>query len=114
MTQASDETIQDESETTQHSTNKYKVFHNKGRWLGLPLRVEDTGAAPRFEPLFDADQQPATLAFGVPNHGMMAGQPTNVYMLGYVADDARSLALVDTGDIKTRPAYDPAQTMQMA
>jgi len=101
MTQASDETIQDESETTQHSTNKYKVFHNKGRWQGLPLRVEDTGAAPRFEPLFDADQQPATLAFGVPNHGMMAGQPTNVYILGYVADDARSLALVDTGDIKS-------------
>jgi glyoxylase-like metal-dependent hydrolase (beta-lactamase superfamily II) len=29
---------------------------------------------------------------------MMSGQPTNVFLLGYVADDTRSLTLVDTGD----------------
>ncbi len=103
MTQGSDETIQRESPTTQHSADseKFKVFHNKGRWQGLPLRIEDTGEAPRFEPLFDDDQQPAILAFGVPNHGMMAGQPTNVYLLGYVADTSRSVTLVDTGDAKS-------------
>lgn len=83
---------------TQHADDRYKVFHSKGRWQGLPLRVEDTGEAPRFEPLLDSGQQPAILAFGVPNHGMMAGQPTNVFLLGYVADEGRSLALVDTGD----------------
>ncbi|MEX2314575.1 MAG: MBL fold metallo-hydrolase [Thermomicrobiales bacterium] len=102
MTQAQDETTEDDSNTTQHSSDKFKVFHNKGRWQGLPLRVEDTGKAPRFEPLTDADQQPAILAFGVPNHGMMAGQPTNVYLLGYVTDAARSLALVDTGDVSSQ------------
>lgn len=87
--------------STQHSNDRFKVFHNKGRWQGLPLRVEDTGEAPRFEPLTDDEQQPAILAFGVPNHGMMAGQPTNVYLLGYVADGARSLTLVDTGDAQS-------------
>jgi endoribonuclease LACTB2 len=100
MSQGSDDTIQGRTQTTQHSPDneKFKVFHNKGRWHGLPLRVEDTGEAPRFEPLFDDEQQPAILAFGVPNHGMMAGQPTNVYLLGYVAGTDRSLTLVDTGD----------------
>jgi glyoxylase-like metal-dependent hydrolase (beta-lactamase superfamily II) len=102
----------EESETTrhsalgtqhsdQHSDDRFKVFHSQGRWQGLPLRVEDTGEAPRFEPLFDDGRQPDVLAFGVPNHGMMAGQPTNVYLLGYVADQARKLTLVDTGDVKS-------------
>ena len=104
MNQGSDETIQNTFKTTQHSADneKFKVFHSKGRWQGLPLRVEDTGEAPRFEPLFDDDQQPAVLAFGVPNHGMMSGQPTNVYLLGYVADAERSLTLVDAGDAKSQ------------
>jgi glyoxylase-like metal-dependent hydrolase (beta-lactamase superfamily II) len=89
--------------STQHSNDRYKTFHNKGRWQGLPLRVEEPGAAPRFEPLTppvtsSTSRVPDILAFGVPNHGMMAGQPTNVYLLGYVADERRALALVDTGD----------------
>ncbi len=105
MTRTSDTTIDDDSQTTQHSagsaSDKFKVFHNKGRWQGLPLRVEDTDEAPRFEPLTDEDQYPAIYAFGVPNYGMMAGQPTNVYLLGYVADESRSLTLVDAGDTKS-------------
>lgn len=101
MTQASNDTQPDTPEPTQHSADKFKVFHNKGRWQGLPLRVEDTGETPRFEPLTGANQEPAILAFGVPNHGMMSGQPTNVYLLGYVADEARSLTLVDTGDTQS-------------
>jgi glyoxylase-like metal-dependent hydrolase (beta-lactamase superfamily II) len=36
---------------------------------------------------------------GVPNHGMMAGQPTNIFLLGYVADPTRKLTLVDAGDM---------------
>lgn len=102
MAKAPDETIPEQSETAQRSPEKYKVFHNKGRWQGLPLRVEDNGDAPRFEPLIDNADQPAILAFGVPNHGMMAGQPTNVYLLGYVVDAARSLTLVDTGDTSSQ------------
>jgi glyoxylase-like metal-dependent hydrolase (beta-lactamase superfamily II) len=43
------------------------------------------------------DDAPDILIFGVPNHGMMAGQPTNVMLMGYVADEARGLTLVDTG-----------------
>lgn len=98
-------------EDAQQSDDRYKVFHNKGRWQGLPLRVEETGEAPRFEPLDPPAPRPAShvpppdiLAFGVPNHGMMAGQPTNVYLLGYVADEGRSLALVDTGDKSSEDA----------
>jgi glyoxylase-like metal-dependent hydrolase (beta-lactamase superfamily II) len=86
------------------TTEKYRVFHQKGRWNGLPLRVEDTGDAPRFEPLvFDTDG-PDALLYGVPNHGMMAGQPTNVVLVGDVADDARTLALVDTGTVESYDA----------
>jgi glyoxylase-like metal-dependent hydrolase (beta-lactamase superfamily II) len=103
-----DEANQEESDTTRHSTlgtqnpeERFKVFHSQGRWQGLPLRVEDTGEAPHFEPLFDDGRQPDVLAFGVPNHGMMAGQPTNVYLLGYVADPERKLTLVDAGDVKS-------------
>ena len=47
MSQGSDNTIQGRTQTTQHSPDneKFKVFHNKGRWQGLPLRVEDVALA---------------------------------------------------------------------
>jgi|GEM_PF-227620 len=100
-TTSADETNQHAAPTTQQSDDRFKVFHNKGRWQGLPLRVEDTGEAPRFEPVFDDPAKPSVLAFGVPNHGMMAGQPTNVFLLGYVADSERKLTLVDAGDTRS-------------
>src|SRR5689334_6080250 len=79
---------------------RFKTFHNKGRWQGLPLRVEDSDAPPAFEqvvpPGIDS-QAPDVLMFGVPNYGMMAGQPTNVLLLGYVNEPDRKLTLVDTG-----------------
>jgi len=85
---------------TSPPTDRFKTFHNKGRWQGLPLRVEDTGALPAFEqvvPLDASGDSPDVLMFGVPNYGMMAGQPTNVFLLGYVAEPERKLTLVDAG-----------------
>jgi glyoxylase-like metal-dependent hydrolase (beta-lactamase superfamily II) len=82
------------------STSRFDKFHAKGRWQGLPLRVAETGALPAFEQVVPPDASgdgPDVLMFGVPNHGMMAGQPTNVFLLGYVTDEARKLALVDAG-----------------
>jgi len=90
---------------------RYARYHQGGRWQGLPVQVRDD-AAPHFEPVTahvfqrdDAedtaepfpDDAPDILMFGVPNKGMMAGQPTNVFLLGYVADGG-PLMLVDTGD----------------
>jgi glyoxylase-like metal-dependent hydrolase (beta-lactamase superfamily II) len=84
------------------STTKFDKFHAKGRWAGLPLRVADSDAPPAFEPAVpstpDAPDAPDALMLGVPNHGMMAGQPTNIFLLGYVADETRALTLVDAGD----------------
>jgi ribonuclease/clavin/mitogillin len=83
------------------ATSRYDRFHSTGRWQGLPTRVAD-GQLPRtFEPVPGMDAFPSdapdVLIFGVPNHGMMSGQPTNVMLVGYVADDDRRLTLVDTG-----------------
>jgi glyoxylase-like metal-dependent hydrolase (beta-lactamase superfamily II) len=78
------------------------VFHSKGRWQGLPLRVEETGETPRFELVTEPDARLAILAFGAPNHGMMAGQPTNVFIVGDVEDEERGLTLVDAGDAGSR------------
>jgi glyoxylase-like metal-dependent hydrolase (beta-lactamase superfamily II) len=79
---------------------RFKTFHNKGRWQGQPLRVEETGALPAFEQVVPPDvasDAPDVLMFGVPNYGMMAGQPTNVFLLGYVNEPERKLTLVDAG-----------------
>lgn len=78
-------------------TSKFDAYHQKGRWQGLPLRVAASDAPPAFEPAA-AGAGPDVLMLGVPNHGMMAGQPTNIFLLGYVADSARRLTLVDAGD----------------
>ncbi len=90
---------------------RYARYHQGGRWQGLPVQVRDD-AAPHFEPVTahvfrrepgadarDAlpDDAPDILMFGVPNTGMMAGQPTNVFLLGYV-EQGGPLMLVDTGD----------------
>lgn len=91
---------------------RYARFHQGGRWQGLPVQVRDD-AAPHFEPVtarvFRREpaagettdtlptDAPDILMFGVPNTGMMAGQPTNVFLLGYV-DQGGPLMLVDTGD----------------
>ena len=77
---------------------KFDAFHKKGRWQGLPLRVADSDAPARFEPAVPPTTAPDVLMLDVPNHGMMAGQPTTIYLVGYVADDARRLTLVDAGD----------------
>jgi glyoxylase-like metal-dependent hydrolase (beta-lactamase superfamily II) len=78
-------------------SERYRVFHQQGRWAGLPLRVEETGEPPRFERVGGADDGPDVLMLGLPNEGMMAGQPTNVVLLGYLDDEALKLTLVDTG-----------------
>ncbi len=91
---------------------RYARYHQGGRWQGLPVQVRDD-AAPHFEPVTERvfrreptgadspdtlpEDAPDILMFGVPNTGMMAGQPTNVFLLGYVADD-RPLMMIDTGD----------------
>jgi glyoxylase-like metal-dependent hydrolase (beta-lactamase superfamily II) len=93
-------------------SDRFRTFHQGGRWQGLPLRVEDPDAPPRFEPVTSqifrrdpgaapaTDDQPADapdiLMLGLPNAGMMAGQPTNVYLMGYVASE-RALTLIDAG-----------------
>src|SRR5215208_1149925 len=99
----------DDESSTPHSTTlaarttdaeRFKTFHNKGRWQGLPLRVEDSDKLPAFEQVVPPDANgdaPDVLMFGVPNYGMMAGQPTNVFLLGYVADEDAKLTLVDAG-----------------
>lgn len=81
---------------TVHGDERYKVFHKGGRWEGLPLRVEDTGAPPRFEPLLPGLGGPAVHIFGVPNEGMMSGQPTNVFLIGELEGNG-PLTLVDAG-----------------
>lgn len=86
----------------QPSTERYRVFHQTGRWQGLPLRVEETDAAPRFEPLLPGAAPPEVLVFGVPNDGMMAGQPTNVFLLGDI-DGGGPLTLVDAGAPDSTP-----------
>lgn len=57
-------------------------------------------SAPRFEPVTSPEQPSRTDPFvhllPVPNEGMMAGQPTNCYLLGYVAEGG-PLTLVDCG-----------------
>lgn len=40
----------------------------------------------------------------VPNEGMMAGQPTNCFLLGYVAGDG-PLTLIDCGSAETLPIF---------
>jgi glyoxylase-like metal-dependent hydrolase (beta-lactamase superfamily II) len=83
------------------TTEKYRVFHQKGRWNGLPLRVEDTGDTPHFEPLVFGTDGPDVLLYGVPNEGMMSGQPTNIVLVGDVADESRRLALIDAGTVES-------------
>jgi glyoxylase-like metal-dependent hydrolase (beta-lactamase superfamily II) len=62
--------------------------------------VADSDTPPQFEPAVSATTDaPDALMLGVPNHGMMAGQPTNIFLLGYVADPSRQLTLVDAGDV---------------
>jgi glyoxylase-like metal-dependent hydrolase (beta-lactamase superfamily II) len=78
------------------SGERYKVFHAKGRWQGQPVRVEESDAPPTFEPLLAELGPPDVLIFGVPNDGMMQGQPTNVFLIGAVASDG-PLTLIDTG-----------------
>jgi glyoxylase-like metal-dependent hydrolase (beta-lactamase superfamily II) len=96
------------SELGTRNAARYQRFHQQGRWHGLPLRVEDTGELPHFEPVIATTHpasripHPDVLVFGVPNHGMMAGQPTNVLLLGHVADESRALTLVDSGDASGR------------
>jgi glyoxylase-like metal-dependent hydrolase (beta-lactamase superfamily II) len=99
------------------SDERYQVFHTKGRWQGQPLRVEETGEAPRFEPLPVELGAPDVLIFGVPNDGMMQGQPTNVFLLGDVNGDG-PLTLIDAGmpdsvdklfDAFTHSSIDPAR-----
>lgn len=78
----------------------YRVFHKKGRWQGLPLRVEDSEGGPAFVSVLPEgapDDAPDVLMLGVPNTGMMSGQPTNVFLIGYIGDPERSLTLVDAG-----------------
>ncbi|HUG14450.1 MAG TPA: MBL fold metallo-hydrolase [Thermomicrobiales bacterium] len=86
---------------TDAHTTRYETFHSKGRWQGLPTKVADGAAPVSFEPVPGLegapDDAPDVLIFGVPNTGMMTGQPTNVMLLGYVGDADRRLTLVDTG-----------------
>lgn len=86
---------------TDETTSRYATFHSKGRWQGLPTRVAEGEAPLHFEPIAGSesfpDEAPDVLIFGVPNTGMMTGQPTNVMLLGHVADTDRRLTLVDTG-----------------
>ena len=79
---------------------EYRVFHQKGRWQGLPLRVEDADGGPAFASVLPEgapENAPDILMLGVPNQGMMSGQPTNVFLIGNVSDPARKLTLVDAG-----------------
>lgn len=79
--------------------DRYGAYHQTGRWSGLPLRVAEDGALSAFVPAVPAisSDGPEALVLGVSNHGMMVGQPTNVYLLGYVANSTRQLTLVDAG-----------------
>jgi glyoxylase-like metal-dependent hydrolase (beta-lactamase superfamily II) len=101
MRQPSKSGVSDRKDVSTPNDSRYQTFHNKGRWQGLPTRVEDGHAAQQFEPVPCSDDfpndAPDILIFGVPNLGMMAGQPTNVILMGYVADTSRKLTLVDTG-----------------
>lgn len=86
---------------TDQQSSRYDTFHSKGRWRGLPTRVAEGEAPLYFEPVPGLDgaapDAPDVLIFGVPNTGMMTGQPTNVMLLGHVGDAGRRLTLVDTG-----------------
>lgn len=82
--------------------DRFQHFHQSGRWQGLPLRVEDAPDGPRFEQVRSMDAVEGSeaidiLMLGVPNNGMMAGQPTNVFLIGDVANQRRSLTLIDAG-----------------
>lgn len=83
------------------TNDRFQHFHQSGRWQGLPLRVEDALEGPRFErvtsDVSDADVSVDILMLGVPNFGMMSGQPTNVLLVGHVADPDRHLTLIDAG-----------------
>jgi glyoxylase-like metal-dependent hydrolase (beta-lactamase superfamily II) len=95
--------------STDHTT-KYRQFHQKGRWQGLPTRVEETGEPPRFQPAVGVAGRPGieVLALELPNQGMMEGQPTNCFLLGYVGDAERRLTLVDTGTVENTAALEGA------
>lgn len=84
--------------------DRFQHFHQAGRWQGLPLRAEDATDGPRFERITtgttDSDVADAAvdiLMLGVPNFGMMAGQPTNVLLVGHLSDPSRQLTLIDAG-----------------
>lgn len=86
---------------TDEQSRRYETFHSKGRWQGLPTKVAEGEAPLHFEPVpgldIAAGDAPDVLIFGVPNTGMMTGQPTNVMLLGDVGNDDGRLTLVDTG-----------------
>jgi glyoxylase-like metal-dependent hydrolase (beta-lactamase superfamily II) len=86
---------------TDKHNSRYQTFHSKGRWQGLPTKVAEGEASLQFEPVAGLqtapDDAPDVLIFGVPNTGMMTGQPTNVMLLGHVSDEDRRLTLVDSG-----------------
>src|SRR5690606_30254687 len=86
---------------TEQQSRRYQTFHSKGRWQGLPTRVAEGEEPLHFEPVPGLDAAPEgapdVLIFGVPNTGMMPGQPTNVILIAFVGDPARRLTLIDTG-----------------
>lgn len=88
--------MNEQTSAAEATDERYKVFHASGRWQGQPLRVEESEAAPHFEPLLEGLAAPEVLIFGVPNDGMMAGQPTNVFLVGDVSGGG-PLTLVDAG-----------------
>src|SRR5690242_10321598 len=73
------------------------------------MRVEDTGEAPHFELITPEDAEgPDVLILGMPNEGMMAGQPTNIFLVGYAGDESRKLTLVDTGTKESFATFEQA------
>ena len=59
---------------------------------------------PRFEPVDIQGAEPCVHMLAVPNEGMMSGQPTNCYLLGYVAGGG-PLTFVDCGSAETLPIF---------
>ncbi|CAN5294703.1 MBL fold metallo-hydrolase [soil metagenome] len=62
---------------------------------------------PFFEPVSIESAEPIVHMLAVPNEGMMSGQPTNCYLMGYVATDG-PLTLVDCGSPGTMSIFEAA------
>jgi glyoxylase-like metal-dependent hydrolase (beta-lactamase superfamily II) len=62
---------------------------------------------PRFQPVTVAEDTPPALhMLSVPNEGMMSGQPTNCFLMGYVAEGP--MTLIDCGSAGTLEIFTEA------